>query len=220
MSYIGNVLSMALFFCQGVLITWTKRFKASGVEGADVVKLLNKAIKKRGVNCTLLLDFFKNSVVANLWFFAREHHSHHQLGHGMWVMVQICFLVWRWGVLLFAGEAELSQGCCGEAVIFLVAQNYVPVWCSRPSAILSPSRHWEKAALFRDTYTSRSRETASGGLGSPQQLSWAVQLAHWGAGEEQREEKRRGISGSLSSVAPCSFSLLILWRMKVTRLLI
>lgn len=66
MSYIGNVLSMALFFCQGVLITWTKRFKASGVEGADVVKLLNKAIKKRGVNCTLLLDFFKNSVVANL----------------------------------------------------------------------------------------------------------------------------------------------------------
>lgn len=34
---------------QGVLITWTKRFKASGVEGADVVKLLDKAIKKRGV---------------------------------------------------------------------------------------------------------------------------------------------------------------------------
>lgn len=52
MSYSGNVLSVALFFCQGVLITWTKRFKASGVEGADVVKLLNKAIKKRGVNCT------------------------------------------------------------------------------------------------------------------------------------------------------------------------
>uniref|UniRef100_A0A674IE67 Hexokinase-2 n=1 Tax=Terrapene triunguis TaxID=2587831 RepID=A0A674IE67_9SAUR len=35
---------------EGILITWTKRFKASGVEGADVVKLLNKAIKKRGVN--------------------------------------------------------------------------------------------------------------------------------------------------------------------------
>uniref|UniRef100_A0AAQ4S6M3 hexokinase n=1 Tax=Gasterosteus aculeatus aculeatus TaxID=481459 RepID=A0AAQ4S6M3_GASAC len=33
---------------RGVLITWTKRFKASGVEGMDVVKLLNKAIKKRG----------------------------------------------------------------------------------------------------------------------------------------------------------------------------
>uniref|UniRef100_A0A8D2NBS2 hexokinase n=1 Tax=Zonotrichia albicollis TaxID=44394 RepID=A0A8D2NBS2_ZONAL len=33
---------------EGFLITWTKRFKASGVEGADVVRLLNKAIKKRG----------------------------------------------------------------------------------------------------------------------------------------------------------------------------
>uniref|UniRef100_G3U5D8 hexokinase n=1 Tax=Loxodonta africana TaxID=9785 RepID=G3U5D8_LOXAF len=33
---------------EGILITWTKRFKASGVEGADVVKLLDKAIKKRG----------------------------------------------------------------------------------------------------------------------------------------------------------------------------
>ncbi|XP_074088529.1 hexokinase-1 isoform X3 [Macrotis lagotis] len=33
---------------EGVLITWTKRFKASGVEGSDVVHLLNKAIKKRG----------------------------------------------------------------------------------------------------------------------------------------------------------------------------
>uniref|UniRef100_A0A8B9J1M4 hexokinase n=1 Tax=Amazona collaria TaxID=241587 RepID=A0A8B9J1M4_9PSIT len=35
---------------EGILITWTKRFKASGVEGADVVRLLNRAIKKRGVN--------------------------------------------------------------------------------------------------------------------------------------------------------------------------
>uniref|UniRef100_A0A7N8WNW0 Hexokinase-2 n=1 Tax=Mastacembelus armatus TaxID=205130 RepID=A0A7N8WNW0_9TELE len=35
---------------EGYLITWTKRFKASGVEGMDVVKLLNKAIKKRGVS--------------------------------------------------------------------------------------------------------------------------------------------------------------------------
>uniref|UniRef100_A0ACB8F8K0 Hexokinase-1 n=1 Tax=Sphaerodactylus townsendi TaxID=933632 RepID=A0ACB8F8K0_9SAUR len=33
---------------EGYLITWTKRFKASGVEGADVVQLLNKAIRKRG----------------------------------------------------------------------------------------------------------------------------------------------------------------------------
>nr|XP_061796336.1 hexokinase-1-like isoform X5 [Nerophis lumbriciformis] len=33
---------------EGTLITWTKRFKASGVEGMDVVQLLNKAIKQRG----------------------------------------------------------------------------------------------------------------------------------------------------------------------------
>ncbi|NWY06939.1 HXK1 protein, partial [Nothoprocta ornata] len=33
---------------EGILITWTKRFKASGVEGADVVRLLSRAIKKRG----------------------------------------------------------------------------------------------------------------------------------------------------------------------------
>ncbi|CAB1428484.1 unnamed protein product [Pleuronectes platessa] len=33
---------------EGYLITWTKRFKAGGVEGMDVVKLLTKAIKKRG----------------------------------------------------------------------------------------------------------------------------------------------------------------------------
>uniref|UniRef100_A0A8C7MRK7 Hexokinase-2 n=1 Tax=Oncorhynchus kisutch TaxID=8019 RepID=A0A8C7MRK7_ONCKI len=34
---------------ESYLLTWTKRFKASGVEGMDVVTLLNKAIKKRGV---------------------------------------------------------------------------------------------------------------------------------------------------------------------------
>ncbi|XP_054892321.1 hexokinase-1 [Poeciliopsis prolifica] len=33
---------------EGYLIKWTKRFKASGVEGADVVQLLSKAIEKRG----------------------------------------------------------------------------------------------------------------------------------------------------------------------------
>uniref|UniRef100_A0A8B9I1N3 Hexokinase-2 n=1 Tax=Astyanax mexicanus TaxID=7994 RepID=A0A8B9I1N3_ASTMX len=35
---------------EAVLLTWTKRFKVNGVEGMDVVKLLNKAIKKRGVS--------------------------------------------------------------------------------------------------------------------------------------------------------------------------
>uniref|UniRef100_A0A8C1P9S3 hexokinase n=1 Tax=Cyprinus carpio TaxID=7962 RepID=A0A8C1P9S3_CYPCA len=39
-----------------VLLTWTKRFKASGVEGMDVVKLLNKAIKKRGVNIMAVVN--------------------------------------------------------------------------------------------------------------------------------------------------------------------
>uniref|UniRef100_A0A4W5RJ39 hexokinase n=1 Tax=Hucho hucho TaxID=62062 RepID=A0A4W5RJ39_9TELE len=33
---------------ESYLLTWTKRFKASGVEGMDIVTLLNKAIKKRG----------------------------------------------------------------------------------------------------------------------------------------------------------------------------
>lgn len=37
-------------------MTWTKKFKASGVEGMDVVKLLNKAIKKRGVSIFFLLN--------------------------------------------------------------------------------------------------------------------------------------------------------------------
>uniref|UniRef100_A0A8C9ZMY3 Hexokinase-2 n=1 Tax=Sander lucioperca TaxID=283035 RepID=A0A8C9ZMY3_SANLU len=39
---------------EGFLITWTKRFKTSGVEGMDVVKLLNKAIQKRGVRYVFL----------------------------------------------------------------------------------------------------------------------------------------------------------------------
>uniref|UniRef100_A0A674F825 Hexokinase-2 n=1 Tax=Salmo trutta TaxID=8032 RepID=A0A674F825_SALTR len=34
---------------ESYLLTWTKRFKASGVEGMDVVTLLNKAIKKHGL---------------------------------------------------------------------------------------------------------------------------------------------------------------------------
>lgn len=50
--YVFMLLNVAVLFSQGFLITWTKRFKASGVEGADVVRLLNKAIKKRGVSCT------------------------------------------------------------------------------------------------------------------------------------------------------------------------
>ncbi|XP_055017310.1 hexokinase-2 isoform X1 [Boleophthalmus pectinirostris] len=40
----GNVL-----FLQAVLMSWTKGFKPTGVEGKEVVSLLRKAIKKRGV---------------------------------------------------------------------------------------------------------------------------------------------------------------------------
>ena len=32
------------------LVTWTKGFKCSGVEGEDVVKLLQEAIARRGVS--------------------------------------------------------------------------------------------------------------------------------------------------------------------------
>uniref|UniRef100_A0A8D2ZSG4 Hexokinase-2 n=1 Tax=Scophthalmus maximus TaxID=52904 RepID=A0A8D2ZSG4_SCOMX len=46
---------------EGYLITWTKRFKACGVEGMDVVKLLNKAIKKRGYLCLLFLGTGTNA---------------------------------------------------------------------------------------------------------------------------------------------------------------
>lgn len=48
----------SLFGLQGYLITWTKSFKASGVEGMDVVNLLNKAIKKRGVRLVFGPSFF------------------------------------------------------------------------------------------------------------------------------------------------------------------
>lgn len=49
-----KVSLMKVLVFQAVLLTWTKKFRASGVEGMDVVKLLNKAIKKRGVGFSLL----------------------------------------------------------------------------------------------------------------------------------------------------------------------
>lgn len=48
-----------------------------------------------------------------------------------------------------------------------------------------------------------------------QQLSKVVQWADMG-----EEQKRRGVLCSVSCVVPCSFSPLMLWRVKVTRLLI
>lgn len=35
---------------QSVLLSWTKGFKASGVEGEDVVRLLRESVRKRGVS--------------------------------------------------------------------------------------------------------------------------------------------------------------------------
>ena len=39
-----------MFPVQSILIRWTKGFNCSGVEGEDVVKLLRKAIDRRGVS--------------------------------------------------------------------------------------------------------------------------------------------------------------------------
>lgn len=36
---------------QGILVTWTKGFKATDCEGEDVVGLLREAIKRREVGC-------------------------------------------------------------------------------------------------------------------------------------------------------------------------
>lgn len=41
---------------QGILLNWTKGFKASGAEGNNVVGLLRDAIKRRGVR--ILYIFF------------------------------------------------------------------------------------------------------------------------------------------------------------------
>lgn len=49
-----HVSMVALISVQSFLVSWTKGFKASGVEGRDVVGLLRKAIKKRGVSVTSL----------------------------------------------------------------------------------------------------------------------------------------------------------------------
>lgn len=41
---------VSLLSIQGILINWTKGFKASGAEGNNVVGLLRDAIKRRGVS--------------------------------------------------------------------------------------------------------------------------------------------------------------------------
>lgn len=113
-SYGFILLNVAVLFYQGFLITWTKRFKASGVEGADVVRLLNKAIKKRGVNCTS----FSLLAVS-------------QLCQGPLFMLPTCAGGLSGGGALlpcmkmrgFAGKMKRCQSCCAEAVILLTAQS-------------------------------------------------------------------------------------------------
>ncbi len=49
----------------GELIVWTKGFAATGVEGRDVVKLLNEALSKRGISC-ILVSALANDTVGTL----------------------------------------------------------------------------------------------------------------------------------------------------------
>lgn len=46
----GRRRSDLLFCPQSILISWTKGFRCSGVEGQDVVQLLRDAIKRQGVS--------------------------------------------------------------------------------------------------------------------------------------------------------------------------
>lgn len=59
---------MLLFSCwQSVLLSWTKGFKSSGVEGKEVVSLLRRAIKKRGVSMLTVhfVPFYKKIFATN-----------------------------------------------------------------------------------------------------------------------------------------------------------
>lgn len=40
---------LVIWFLQGILVTWTKGFKATDCEGEDVVELLREAIKRKEV---------------------------------------------------------------------------------------------------------------------------------------------------------------------------
>lgn len=47
-----------VIFVQGILLKWTKGFKASGCEGQDVITLLKDAVRRRQVS-KHVRDFFK-----------------------------------------------------------------------------------------------------------------------------------------------------------------
>lgn len=46
-----KAVEVTVLFCpQSTLISWTKGFRCSGVEGQDVVQLLRDAIERQGVS--------------------------------------------------------------------------------------------------------------------------------------------------------------------------
>lgn len=153
MSYGFILLNVAVLFCQGILITWTKRFKASGVEGADVVRLLNKAIKKRGVSCTSFSFLAVSQLCQGPLFIWLP-----------WVVVELCFLAWKWVGLLgkwsgvrvvvwklwFSLQHRTQLLCHG--FLLATSSDFITLQKLKKCCVAVP---W----LFSDTNTSHSWET-------------------------------------------------------------
>lgn len=196
------IVNVAVLFYQGILITWTKRFKASGVEGADVVKLLNKAIKKRGVNCTsfswdLLISALSGTTL---------HVTHLSRWSGWWwssafLHENVALLEKQGGVrvvvwkLWFSSQHRTELLCRGFSLAtfsdFITLQK-LKKCCV---AVL-----W----LFSDTNTSQFLRNLF--LMDWTQLSCAPAVRGSRRGAEQ---KRRGFQAQ-QAAAPCSFSVLTL----------
>lgn len=52
---IFHFLIYGLFMMQGILVNWTKGFKATDCEGEDVVNLLREGIKRREVRSSFMI---------------------------------------------------------------------------------------------------------------------------------------------------------------------
>lgn len=70
----SELISLFFFFfsmMQGILVNWTKGFKATDCEGEDVVGLLREGIKRREVrsSCTIVSTFYTDvpSEYCDLW---------------------------------------------------------------------------------------------------------------------------------------------------------
>lgn len=60
-----------LLFVQGILLKWTKGFKASGCEGHDVILLLKDAVRRRQVSThhkDIVAIFIENMACGHLHF--------------------------------------------------------------------------------------------------------------------------------------------------------